>query len=502
LVDDNASDRMLFTAFLQDAGYGVTPTAGPVEAFEAATRERPNLLITDAVMHGMDGFELVRRLRAFPAYRDLPAIICSGILSDERAQMLARRYGVQRLLVKSSTPHILVDAVAEVLRQPEKAPSVEVTQADVGEHNRLLTDTLADALTELNAREEHFRLLVDSVEEYAIFMIDPAGRIVSWNAAAQGIKGYRAAEVLGRHVSIFYPPDDLARNKPAQDLEKAVEKGKLSTESWRVCKDGTRIWVREVTSTMRDPSGALAGFARVTHDISTRHQAQAELEKSLVQLRALSGRLEKIREEERTRIAREIHDDLGQSLTALKMDLTTLEESMPRKPELARQCAGMHELIDRTIGTVQKISSDLRPGHLDELGLGAAIEWQRHEFTRRTRIPCEVTQMDDIQGLDDARATAIFRIFQEALTNIVRHAQATRIQVRVRREAGAVVLEVRDNGRGIARDQLDNKKSIGLLGMRERAQALGGEARISGVPGEGTTVLVRIPLPSRTGDAA
>jgi signal transduction histidine kinase len=216
-------------------------------------------------------------------------------------------------------------------------------------------------------------------------------------------------------------------------------------------------------------------------------------------LRALASHLESVREEERKLIAREIHDELGQSLTGFKMDLAWIRNRLQSpdadlaRPALLEKIGAMGGLIDDTAGLIRKICTELRPGVLDDLGLSAAIEWQAREFQGRTGIACAVALDAGNLDVDAERSTALFRIFQEVLTNVARHARATRVEVRMGKIEEQIILEVRDNGRGIEEGELAGVKSLGLLGMRERAALLGGEVAIRGRRGEGTWVTVKIP---------
>ncbi|MFL7794332.1 MAG: GAF domain-containing protein [Anaerolineae bacterium] len=212
------------------------------------------------------------------------------------------------------------------------------------------------------------------------------------------------------------------------------------------------------------------------------------------QLRDLTAYLQTAREEERTHIAREIHDELGQTLTALKFDLSWLIKRLPEdQPDLEKRAQVMSGLIDDTIHTVRRVATELRPGLLDDLGLAAAIEWQAQEFTARTDIDCDLQLDDASTSLDRDLATAVFRIFQETLTNIARHAEATEVRVTLADGPGELTLTVQDNGKGITESQVSDSKSLGLIGMRERARAWGGDITFEGVPNRGTTVTVRIP---------
>lgn len=230
-------------------------------------------------------------------------------------------------------------------------------------------------------------------------------------------------------------------------------------------------------------------------EIIERKKAEEELKSSRKQCRDLSLYLQDIREEERTRIAREIHDDLGQALTALKMDLSWLENRLPENQKLLfDKTASMSRLIDSTIRSVQRISAELRPGLLDDLGLADTIEWQAEEFQKRSDISCKVKLSFDNDTLDSVLSTAIFRIFQETLTNIVRHSNATKASVSVIDQSGKLTIEVKDNGKGITKEQISDAKSLGIIGMRERVRPWGGEVNIKGKKGKGTTVTVIIPM--------
>jgi signal transduction histidine kinase len=212
------------------------------------------------------------------------------------------------------------------------------------------------------------------------------------------------------------------------------------------------------------------------------------------QLRALAARLQTVREEERSHAAREIHDELGQALTAIKFEFTALLRNLAVDEGPVRQRSdGILKLLDEAIQSVRRIGSELRPAILDDAGLVAAIEWTVDEFQARTGTRVEVSLPDADLALGRETATALFRILQETLTNVARHANATRVSVRLAKEDGSLILEVRDNGKGLNEEQLSGKSSLGILGMRERVQLLGGTLTISSPPGEGTTVRVLIP---------
>ncbi|MCG3113274.1 MAG: response regulator [Candidatus Manganitrophus sp. SB1] len=239
-----------------------------------------------------------------------------------------------------------------------------------------------------------------------------------------------------------------------------------------------------------------------------RKRAEEALKESREQLRNLAARMDSLREKERTWIAREVHDQLGQVFTSIKIDLSLMQKALARSDRsgektlalLHEKIASMSHLVDAAIRTVQKIGTQLRPGVLDDLGLVAAIEWQTKAFQTRTGISCRIKTNLQTVDLDRDRATAVFRIFQEILTNVARHAKATRVDILVEEENRQLFLDVEDNGLGISNQEISNPTSLGLLGMRERALLFNGEISISGISGKGTKVGLRIPLKKRGAD--
>jgi signal transduction histidine kinase len=231
----------------------------------------------------------------------------------------------------------------------------------------------------------------------------------------------------------------------------------------------------------------------VADDITLRKRAEQAL-------RALSARLHSAREEEGTRIAREIHDELGGALTGLKWDLEKIDNTLngladgSQLAEVRNRIGNMTTIIETTINTVRRIAAELRPGVLDDLGLVAAIEWQIEQFQSRSGLKCHLINNAKEIELDREKATAVFRILQEILTNVLRHAGATNVYVKLGRTKHYFEVEVKDDGRGITESQRLNSRSLGLLGMKERALLVGGDVRVTGKEGAGTTVVVRVPL--------
>jgi len=262
--------------------------------------------------------------------------------------------------------------------------------------------------------------------------------------------------------------------------------------------DGSTMWVEGDYMCFYDADGRITGHFGIQRDVTDRTRAAEELEQSREELRALAARLQAIREEERTRIAREIHDELGQALTALKLDLAWLGQQSPKSTSTSGEFRAVDQSItkriDETMQIVRRIASELRPSVLDQLGLEAAIEYLVQDASRRTGMTVTLDAAQEFPRLPDDIASHAFRIIQEALTNVTRHSKATRVDVSVRRAGGAIILGVADNGVGFVPGSLSGLHSLGLVGMRERALACGGVLLVQGKPGEGTSIVVTIPF--------
>jgi PAS domain S-box-containing protein len=339
---------------------------------------------------------------------------------------------------------------------------------------------------------DRYQLLIDAVQDYAIFMLDPTGRVASWNSGARKIKGYAPDEIIGRHFSVFYTPEDIAIGKPGRELALATSQGRAEDQGWRVRRDGSRFWADVTITAVHDPSGALLGFAKVTRDMTERMRL-AELERA----NELSTRMQLAREDEQRSIARELHDDLGQQLTALKMGIAALEPRLVRSSQDGRAFAATHELqsqIDSMLASLRRIAAHLRPPLLDDLGLSAALEWLVDDFTHRFKVATRLHVGIDDTGVTSFAATALFRIVQEALTNVARHAHASEVVIDISSDADTCTVCVADNGHGTEVGDASERGSFGLLGMRERVRQLRGVLTIDSAPGKGFRIVARVAL--------
>lgn len=379
---------------------------------------------------------------------------------------------------------------------------------------------------QLLEREQQFHAMADSVTEYAILLLDAEGHVRTWNPGARRIKGYEADEIVGRHFSRFYLPQDAAAGMPQRALAKAAAEGRFSDEGWRVRKDGSRFWASVNLSPVRDAEGQVSGYCKITRDLTerkaseealhaeVRERARAETElqnlnarlEMLVgertlalqqanealtaakeRLQALSARLISAQEEERRHIARELHDETGQALTLIRMQLSELAEAAP-----AQQVGECMQNVDRAISHIRSLSLRLRPPMLDDLGLVDALEWVAEQQARAAgwKLRLDLPELDE--RLPEATETACFRICQEALTNAARYAHARQVSVALRLSPAAMVLEVADDGDGFDLDRYrtpeERKKHFGLVSMGERASLAGGRLDIVTAPGHGTRV--------------
>jgi PAS domain S-box-containing protein len=341
----------------------------------------------------------------------------------------------------------------------------------------------------LQGADHTYRVFVERMNEGAA-VLSSDHTVLHCNGRLARFLGAGLQSVIGSSMlDLVWPAD---HPKLAALLQRAAQRncrGEIRLQS----RKGVPLSVHLSLSPLRLDS--TRAVCLIASDLSEMKRTEQELRASSEQLRNLAAHLLSVREEERARISREVHDDLGQSLTAVKMDLAWLAGRLPRgSAEMLERIRSTQQLADSLIQSIRRIATELRPPVLD-LGLAAAVEWQVLEFQARSGIQCKVRLLTR-EGVPSNVSTAMFRIFQETLTNVARHAGATRAEVVLQKQPDGLVLLIRDNGGGFDQADPSLSKSLGLLGMRERAAILGGRVNISSAPGKGTTVTAWIPLPS------
>jgi PAS domain S-box-containing protein len=323
---------------------------------------------------------------------------------------------------------------------------------------------------------------------------------VTWSDELYRIFGLQPGtiEIAGDAMPFIHPDDrDLVFRTVANAIK---NRESYSFYHRGLRSDGDERIVHSRGFIVSDENGDPIKVVGASQDVTELKRAEEKLKATSEQLRALSARLQSAREEEGTRIARELHDELGSALTSLRWGLDEIDSTLSKNATkgdantMHRKIAALTTLVEGTVHTVRRISSELRPSILDDIGLVATLEWEIQKFERRTGITCHFDSFDRDVHLTREQSTAVFRIFQEALTNVIRHAGATTVEIRVKEKKGEFVLQIEDNGKGMTESDISGTESLGLLGMRERAHLIGGEVRITSAEGGGTAVAVHLPI--------
>ncbi len=380
---------------------------------------------------------------------------------------------------------------------------IEASISQHGESGQKLFTVILRDVTErvrseslLASSEARLRGILDSAMD-AIITVNASQHIVLFNKAAEEVFGCPRDQAVGAPLAWFIP--ERFRPNHSELMRRFGEGGSASRRMGELRivmglrRNGEEFPIDASISQIQDDGQRY--YTVILRDVTERVRAERALLESREEIRHLALTASTVREQEKSRIARELHDELGQALTALKIDVSWLRDNLGEAAEpLRRKLSSMQLLLDTTMAAARRISADLRPLMLDDLGLVAACEWLAHNFSQRTGTPCELVLAGEGLDLPDPGATAVFRVLQESLTNISKHAEARQVEVTLERGADAVVLTVRDDGKGFARESPRKPGSYGLLGLKERAYLLGGKIRIETAPGKGTLVEMHLPL--------
>ncbi|HNL64810.1 MAG TPA: GAF domain-containing protein, partial [Ferruginibacter sp.] len=347
--------------------------------------------------------------------------------------------------------------------------------------------------------ERRYHTLAE-VSPVGIFHTDETGYTTYVNPRWCQISGITYEKAMGNGWFEAVHPDD--RDMLRRNWEEATRHQQVSVSEYRFVRpNGSTAWVIGQAIPERDADGAIVGYVGTTTDITDRKLAEKEMEESSQKLRQLTTHLLNIREEERKRIGREIHDELGQQLTAIKMDISWIaKKTDPSQEAFKTKLQNVIALLDGGNQSIRRILNELRPVILDDYGLLEALRWQAQQFTANTHIPVAMTASESDMKIPEEISTCIFRIFQEALTNITRYAKATQVKVSLDIDSDSVLLNIEDNGLGFDTGLTKTKKSFGILGMKERVASLNGRFDLSSVPGNGTRISIHIPITQKTTD--
>lgn len=478
LIEDSPVDEMLILGELRDGGVEFSWQRVETEAAlrAALAGQSWDAVICDYRLPALGAPEALRIIQE--GGLDVPFIVVSGFIEEESAIGIMRS-GARDFVTKEKLARLIPAIEREVKEARRRQQHSQVMEA-------------------ARASETMLRNIALALGE-GILVMDPEGRLVFMNPEAERLLGWAEMELAGKniHRAIHYQKADGSFHSEAECPVAAIRgRGEIyRTEDDIFVRKGGEVFPVSYVATPIMEDGEVVASVIAFRDITERKRAEEQIRESRQQLRQLSASLQTLREEERTRIARELHDELGQVLTALKMDLSWMRARFTGdQAELSLQAESMAKMIDATVLAVRRIASDLRPWLLDELGLGAAIEWLLEDFGKRSGIEYTLRRSHDEFDFDGRCATAVFRILQESLTNVARHAQASKVAVALLDTGDEIVLSIKDNGKGM--DANADKKSgisYGLVGIRERAYALGGELKMESSPGQGTLVEVTIP---------
>ena len=471
VIEDNQSDAELNVRMLRKAGYEVmykrVETAEDMTA--AFESESWDLILSD---YSMPRFSVHAALQIYNAQgADIPFIVISGAIGEEKAIQLIKS-GVHDYLLKGNMTRFISVVDRELRETLRKKELVSVSNA-------------------LTTSEAKFQRYIDNAPD-GIFIADETGKYIEVNEAACMITGYTTNELLMLHIWDLLPEESLEDGMAS--FREVVETGASKSDLMYKRKDGTLRWWT-VDAVKLDETRFL-GF---TKDITDRKTAIMEVTKAREDLQMLNRYLMDAREDERASVAMEIHDELGQALTAIKIDMNWVVEHLGDREKSLQKLSRIIEMVNETIKKVQRISAELRPGLLDDLGLATAIEWYCGEFEQRTGIKCDLT-LTDVPERDDRTNLGLFRIFQEALTGVIRHARAKTVSVTLMCEPQGIIMIIEDDGVGIQQKKITDGKSLGLIGMRERARQIKGTIEFSKKSVAGTKIITFIPTPTQDSD--
>jgi two-component system, chemotaxis family, CheB/CheR fusion protein len=503
------------------------------EQFRRAIQEAP----IPVIMHAEDGevLQVSRTWTDMTGYRmaDAPTFDAWLKLAYGEGADEVRNY--MNELIKEQRPTLNVEFPIRTRDGEQRYWSFSASSPGTLKDGRRFIVAMAMDITErkqaekmLRESDARLRLMMTSVEDYAILMLDTQGHIEMWNSGAEYIFGYTADEAIGQHVAIIFTPEDRQREIPLKEMETARETGRAADERWHMSKSGKRFYVSGVLSPLHDAEGAVTGYVKIARDLTRQRRAEEELrrvnDELEVRVRERTFELAKVneslrdeiseriqtenervrllrqivraQEDERRRIARDIHDQVGQQMTALRLNLATLDQGFGGDGELREKLEHTKAIAERLDADVDFLAWELRPAALDDIGVAEAMGSFVRQWSKHSGVEAQLhTTGVDKKRLSPETEINLYRIMQEALNNTMKYAQANRVDVLLERRDNQVLLIVEDDGAGFNPSEGvgGNDKGMGLIGMRERAALVGGTLEIESKPKKGTTIFVRVP---------
>ena len=482
IVDDSRENLALLATITKRIRVNLIESLSGGEALEKTQGVQLALAIIDVQMPGMNGYELAMKLNDERSGDKVPVIFLTANYIDEIELFRGYDNGAVDYISKPVHYHILLSKInifIDLFNQKQKLIRATTLMRESANELKVVNAALQKS-------EEKYRSYIDHAPD-GVFVADETGKYVEVNDAASRLTGYSEVELLNMSVHDLFPKESVAVD--LDPFRTVVQTGSSKADLLFRHKNGTKQWwaVEWVRLDLAEMQ-----FLCFAKNITNSKKAEKESKSAVAQLHQLTQYIEKVREDERVAISRELHDDLGQALTAVKIDLGIIKQNVSDK-EVVFKINKVTSLISETIKTVQRITAQLRPQIIDDLGIEAAIEWYTQEFAQRNSVEISLN-IDSEISISPNVSLNVFRIMQESLTNIARHAKATRIDIGLRKAEAAIQFRISDNGIGITEDEIKSKKSFGIISMKERAASIGGTLNIYHENGLGTVINLILPL--------
>jgi two-component system sensor histidine kinase UhpB len=512
LVDDNQTNLYILVSLLRGNGYEVEYALDGIEALGKARQEDFDLIISDILMPRMDGFQLCREVKSDTRLRLIPFVFYTATYTDAKDEAFGLSLGAEKLIVKPQEPEVFVEIVRAVIAAheaghvPPSEPPAEAEAVFLKEYNERLISKLEDKMVELEdtnktlrQSERKFRALVEQIPAITYTAaLDETGSTSFISPQIEAMLGFSSDEWLADPAlwSKQLHPED--RDRVLEEYVRAYSSRHPFRSEYRLLtRDGRVVWFRDEAMAVRDDDGRPLFFQGVMLDLTTRKQAEEQLQEATDRLQVLSRRILEVQEQERRRLAYELHDEIGQLWTAIKLNLEAAIQFNDLEA-VHGFCREASRVADQAIQRARALSVDLRPSVLDDFGLSSALRWYLDRQRQQAGLNIVLKTDPAIGRLPQTIEITGFRIVQEAVTNIIRHARAHTVTVEVGRLENDLQVTITDDGVGFdvetAKKRVTLGESLGLLSMLERALLVGGSAEINSTPGRGTEILLRLPL--------